>query len=232
MQKANEVEHHIAVSVRRYSVMICLLVFGVAGSFVMFWLVHRWEQSNQRSEFESWAKTYTNAVENTLNEYVGALLFLGDFFKNSTLVTRQEFNNFVKSVLPRYPGIQAFGWNPLVKDHERDVFESAARKAGFDDFEFTERTEDNKLVKAARRKEYVIVYFIYPLEGNKPALGFDIASNKTRLKAITKGFAIGAAGLTVIALLAAYAEIVGIESVNLMNPFVLTGALVGSFMPP
>jgi len=58
----------------------------------------------------------------------------------------------------------------------------------------------------------------------------DAAGNTA--KAITKGFAIGAAGLTVIALLAAYAEIVGIESVDLMNPFVLTGALVGVFMPP
>ncbi len=58
----------------------------------------------------------------------------------------------------------------------------------------------------------------------------DAAGNTA--KAITKGFAIGAAGLTVIALLAAYAEIVGIESVDLMNPFVLTGSLIGVFMPP
>jgi CHASE1-domain containing sensor protein len=168
-----------------------MLVIGVAVSFVMFSLVHSWEQRTQRSEFESWAKTYTNAVENTLNEYVGALLFLGDFYKNSTLVTRQEFNNFVKSVLPRYPGIQAFGWDPLVKDHERALYESAARKEGLVDFEFTERSENNQLVRAARRKEYVVVYFIYPLEGNRPAVGFDIASNKTRLKAITKGFNTG-----------------------------------------
>ena len=58
----------------------------------------------------------------------------------------------------------------------------------------------------------------------------DAAGNTA--KAITKGFAIGAAGLTVIALLAAYAEIVEIKSVDLMNPFVLTGALIGIFMPP
>jgi K(+)-stimulated pyrophosphate-energized sodium pump len=58
----------------------------------------------------------------------------------------------------------------------------------------------------------------------------DAAGNTA--KAITKGFAIGAAGLTVIALLAAYAEIVGITTVDLMNPIVLTGALVGIAMPP
>lgn len=191
MQKANEIKHRVTNPVRRYFSIIWLLVLGVAVSFVLFLLVNNWEQANQRSEFESWAKAYTNAVEVTLNEFVGALLFLGDFFDNSTLVTRKEFNSLVKSVLARYPGIQAFGWDPLVKHAERTIYESAARKEGFDDFEFTERSETNKLVRAARREEYVIVYYIYPLEDNRPAFGFDIASNSTRLKAIKKGFNTG-----------------------------------------
>jgi K(+)-stimulated pyrophosphate-energized sodium pump len=54
-------------------------------------------------------------------------------------------------------------------------------------------------------------------------------------KAITKGFAIGAAGLTVIALLAAFQEIsaqAGQAVVfDIMNPIVLMGILVGVAMP-
>jgi K(+)-stimulated pyrophosphate-energized sodium pump len=62
----------------------------------------------------------------------------------------------------------------------------------------------------------------------------DAAGNTA--KAITKGFAIGAAGLTVIALLAAFQEIVQnltgeIIGFNLLNPFVLTGALIGISIP-
>ena len=62
----------------------------------------------------------------------------------------------------------------------------------------------------------------------------DAAGNTA--KAITKGFAIGAAGLTVIALLAAYQEIVRTETgttttFDLMNPLVLTGALIGIAIP-
>jgi len=64
----------------------------------------------------------------------------------------------------------------------------------------------------------------------KVADRLDAAGNTA--KAITKGFAIGAAGLTVIALLAGYAEIVNIKQIDLLNPFVLTGALIGIFMPP
>jgi len=58
----------------------------------------------------------------------------------------------------------------------------------------------------------------------------DAAGNTA--KAITKGFAIGAAGLTVIALLAAYQERAGGNiSFDLMNPLVLLGALIGIAMP-
>ena len=51
-------------------------------------------------------------------------------------------------------------------------------------------------------------------------------------KAITKGFAIGAAGLTVIALLAAYTEIAGINILDILNPTVLAGAIIGVAIPP
>ena len=61
----------------------------------------------------------------------------------------------------------------------------------------------------------------------------DSAGNTS--KAITKGFAIGAAGLTVIALLGAFLETVKahgvIVTLDLMNPMVLFGILVGAAVP-
>jgi K(+)-stimulated pyrophosphate-energized sodium pump len=62
----------------------------------------------------------------------------------------------------------------------------------------------------------------------------DAAGNTS--KAITKGFAIGAAGLTVISILAAFKEVaeaqLGSEIVfDLMNPLVMLGALIGIAMP-
>ncbi len=57
----------------------------------------------------------------------------------------------------------------------------------------------------------------------------DAAGNTA--KAITKGFAIGAAGLTVISLLAAFQEISGTSGFDLMDPRVLVGALIGLAVP-
>ena len=58
----------------------------------------------------------------------------------------------------------------------------------------------------------------------------DAAGNTA--KAITKGFAIGAAGLTVLALFAAYTETVGVTALDLLNPIVIVGIFIGSMMPP
>ncbi|MCR4392048.1 MAG: sodium/proton-translocating pyrophosphatase [Candidatus Acetothermia bacterium] len=54
-------------------------------------------------------------------------------------------------------------------------------------------------------------------------------------KAITKGFAIGAAALTVLALFAAYTHLVGIDlarGINLISYPVIIGLFIGAMMPP
>jgi len=58
----------------------------------------------------------------------------------------------------------------------------------------------------------------------------DAAGNTT--KAITKGFAIGAAALTVLALFGAYAHLVDITVLDLMKPEVVAGVFLGGMMPP
>jgi K(+)-stimulated pyrophosphate-energized sodium pump len=62
----------------------------------------------------------------------------------------------------------------------------------------------------------------------------DAAGNTA--KAITKGFAISAAALTVLALFAAYAEVIGARGVQLVislrNPVVVAGVLLGAMTPP
>jgi K(+)-stimulated pyrophosphate-energized sodium pump len=67
------------------------------------------------------------------------------------------------------------------------------------------------------------------------AITDELDSAGNTAKAITKGFAIGAAGLTVIALLAAFQKIASspehVVSFDIMNPMVLLGALIGVAIP-
>lgn len=57
----------------------------------------------------------------------------------------------------------------------------------------------------------------------------DAVGNTTA--AIGKGFAIGSAALTALALFAAYQEIVGLSSINITNPLVTAGVLLGAALP-
>jgi len=58
----------------------------------------------------------------------------------------------------------------------------------------------------------------------------DAAGNTA--KAIAKGFAVGAAALTVLALFSAYSETVGAEVLDLRSPGVIVGLFIGAMMPP
>ena len=57
----------------------------------------------------------------------------------------------------------------------------------------------------------------------------DAVGNTTA--AIGKGFAIGSAALTALAMFSAYQQIVGLESIDLLVPTVLVGLLLGSMLP-
>ncbi len=57
----------------------------------------------------------------------------------------------------------------------------------------------------------------------------DAVGNTTA--AIGKGFAIGSAALTALALFAAYASVVGLEEIDILNAQVMAGAFVGGMLP-
>jgi len=59
--------------------------------------------------------------------------------------------------------------------------------------------------------------------------GLDAIGNTTA--AIGKGFAIGSAALTALALFSAYATTVGLDVINLINPMVVIGLLIGGALP-
>lgn len=57
----------------------------------------------------------------------------------------------------------------------------------------------------------------------------DAVGNTTA--AIGKGFAIGSAALTALALFASYAEVTHLESIDLLNPIVVIGLFIGAMLP-
>lgn len=171
-------------------------ILGVCLSVWMFMTVATWSDEHLNIEFQSRASGYANTIENGLDEYLSTSEFLKDHLRFSDHIQRERFKLFANQMLSRYPGIQALSWNPLVHHQDRGRYEFDAQTDGFSNFSFTERSKEGALIRAANRDEYVVVYMIEPLEKNKPALGFDIASNPVRLEAIQKAFDTGKAVAT------------------------------------
>ncbi len=106
-------------------------------------------------------------------------------FNDNRTADHHEFGRVTNDILDRHPGIQALEWIPRVIHSSREASE-LSRRSYFPNFRFTERSEVGHLVRAQDRAEYFPVYFVAPLGPNREALGFDLASEPTRLEALNR----------------------------------------------
>ena len=117
------------------------------------------------------------AVEEDVGENLAELASIQSLFNVNNEVTREEFGAFVSLFLELEEGIQALEWIPRVPLAQRDSFISEVRRTWIDDFRIHPETHG---------PESFPVYYVYPLEPNLPALGFDLASEPNRFAALQK----------------------------------------------
>ena len=117
------------------------------------------------------------AVEEDVGENLAELASIQSLFNVNNEVTREEFGAFVSLFLELEEGIQALEWIPRVPLAQRDSFISEVRRTWIDDFNIHPETNG---------PESFPVHYVYPLEPNLPALGFDLASEPNRFAALQK----------------------------------------------
>ena len=161
-----------------------IALFGALLSFAAFFLVADWERQGIQAEFERSAKDRIVALKSEVDANLEILHSLKSFFLAAPRAGRSDFRKFVAHFLARRKTIQAFEWIPRVPAAERSEYEAVARRAGYPDFQFTERKVQGEMVPAAHREEYYPVYFVEPFAGNEKAFGFDLGSEPTRLEAL------------------------------------------------
>ena len=176
---------------KRFTPIICVLFIGVLLSVYVNSIIKERNTNRLKTEFESRAKAYTNAIQNSFRKYLEISEFLKDHILFSGNLDRKQFSLYATNILSRHSGLQALSWNPVVKNKFRADYETNARIDGINEFQFTERSDKGVLVPAKSRDEYVIVYYIEPIKKNRPALGYDIGSNPIRKQAIDTAFDTG-----------------------------------------
>jgi PAS domain S-box-containing protein len=150
-------------------------VGGLVVSFVLYWTIRLQERQVAGVQFHLEAEKKVAAVKQALANQLGVMSLVKAFYAGSFEVDWNEFKIFSDSVFEEHSDIKTLAWMPRVRSEERGVFEEAAKKSGFPQFQITERRGES-FVPAAVRKQYFPILFIEPLAKHQDMLGFDLGS--------------------------------------------------------
>ncbi len=156
-----------------------LLAVGLSISFAAFAATYRREERDGRARFEARVLETERAIRERLATYEQALRGLSGLFRASDEVTRRDFQLYLAQldIQRRYPGIQGFGYQPIVREADRRVFTERVRAEGFPDFE---------IYPPEPRDEYAPVLYTEPFGRNSAALGFDLYTEPVRRAALLR----------------------------------------------
>lgn len=169
---------------RRYYLVLLVLILGVGASFAGFEQFVFIEESAKERSFVLAASDRLAAIEQSIHSNLDSVLSIKSFYESNRIVQRDQFRSFVAPILRRHAAIKALEWIPAVEASRRSEFENKARRDGFKNFKFIERSKSGKLVSARVREKYFPVYFVEPFKGNEGAFGFDLGSSVSRRLAL------------------------------------------------
>lgn len=123
-------------------------------------------------EFKLRASDRMKIVKNEIAENNLYLLqSIGNLYASSHRVDRDEFQEFTKNILIENPGILALYWIPRIPESECLVFKEKASLEGF-------------TIDVPVKNEYFPIYYLESLNSNKNIIGYNMASDPERLRAM------------------------------------------------
>jgi len=171
-------------SLKSLKAPILILLTGILLISTLYWGARKDALEQLREQFLIDAATHAGIIHDALEDHLIDLEGLHSFYNASTFVTRKAFAAFVAPTLKTRPGIRAFEWIPRVAYLERARFEAEARQDGLQDYQIFQLDPKGNKVAVGPHQYYYPVYYVEPLAGNEPAVGFDLGSNPARLAAL------------------------------------------------
>ena len=166
--------------------LLTIITVGVVIAGLAFEITKSDSERLVFDRFDDSADAAGLAITSSISAHVEPVLYIQDLYKASEFVSRDQFKIFSSRVLDSAPDVRGLSWIQRVKRTDRERFESEARATGHANFGITERNSEGLLISAGERDEYFPVYHIEPMEGNDAALGFDLATNPSRLAALNE----------------------------------------------
>ena len=127
--------------------------------------------------FEDTVEAVMDAISEDAEENLAELRAIQGLFNVSEDVTRSDFDAFVSAFFDIEHGTQALEWIPRILHTQRDAFIRSVQAEGFPDF---------TIHPPGDRDEYFPVNYVWPLNPNLPAFGFDLATERNRRAALER----------------------------------------------
>lgn len=162
---------------------LAIVLGGFALTVAVFSYVRRLEEERTRLDFQSEAIALVAQIEDSFQAYESALLAFEAFFRSSDDVSRAEFHSFSEGFFPTLPGLFGLSWTPRLRYEEIGAFESRARAEGLKDYQVHHIVSGEKTPVSRGQAYYYPVFFFEPPDERSLALGFDVASEASRMQA-------------------------------------------------
>lgn len=163
---------------------LAVALAGIAASVASHSGFRNLQEQKTQQIMQADSAAQIQAVKSEINASLEVLESVRSLYHASTFIDRSEFQTFVSPILKNHEDIQAVEWIPKVTHDKRQQYETEARADGISGFTITQRNENSEMSPAGLRDTYFPVYYVEPLKGNEAAVGFDLASNPTRLAAL------------------------------------------------
>ena len=174
---------------------IAVFIIGIFFSALLFVASQYHVHESSFLKFKKVAEERVEIIHYSFKLRVAATEHIKAFFQSSQKIERHEFQKFTSHLLKSFPDIKSLQWVPYLPHDKRPAFESAMAEEVSNHFikEFSDKKE---LVPAKQRKVYYPVAFVEPLASNAAVLGYDLASNSIRNKALQEAIRTGTPILT------------------------------------
>ena len=172
---------------RRRAVAVPML--AMIGLVIVAFSSASYQQKKQQiNQIEEHGMVISSLLDKRFAAHQEALAALKRLIEVIPDMTFAQFEYFTQITLQDNTDIFALSFNPYILDSSRSAFEQSMTMVSMAPFSITERNSQKQLGPAPERKLYVPVGFIAPLEGNQPAIGFNIHSEPIRRDAIERAF--------------------------------------------
>lgn|GEM_PF-3066309 len=167
---------------RLLSVGLPLVAMSLA-VLAIFHVMARLDRERVQAEFDRHATLLAGAVRDAFTGSMNPTRTMTDITGATPRLPRAQFEFFAMGQMARMPGLQAFAFVPRVRHGSLQQFEREAGTAMQARYRVTEQRA-GELLPVSARSEYFPVKYIYPVPGNRQAIGYDIGSEPARRAAL------------------------------------------------